>query len=342
MKYETIMNQITAGLTGDASRDIPYLLQEADKYKDHTLAQELLGSLGNMLYKLLPEDQKQAWDKVLTQERQGISAAMQEAQFQILQENYQAALELLEGLVTRIEESDLYTDYEAQGYFSFNNFLEDQLYRELYQPEQDVRHVTDDYADMYFVYGNLLLGLERTGDGEAALLKAARWNPVRSDIQYALGEVYKRRKQWQEFYDITVKGLERSYQIDSLTRGYRNLGYYYIEQEDFEMATALFFLSLGFEPENEAAKVELGYIAQVTQGNIVAPTLERLTELFEQNHIQMGPNPRVVELAISIGNEASQEGAVDAAVYFYNIAYELTGNEQIKEQMDALAGTGLE
>ncbi len=342
MKYETIMNKITAGLTGDPSQDIPYLMQQADKYKDHTHGQELLNSMSAMLYEMLPEEQKQAWDEMMNQEHQGIASVLQDAQFQIFQKDYQTALELLEGLVAKVEESGLYADDEEHGYFSFNNFLEDVLYRELYKPERDVQHVPDDYADMYFIYGNLLLDMERIDEAEASLLKAARWNPVRADILYALGEVHKRRKQWQEFYNVTVQGLERAYQTASLTRGYRNLGYYFIEQEDYELATALFFLSLGFEPDNQAAKAELAYIAQVLEGDIIAPSLERLTELFDQNHIQMGPNPLVVQIAISIGNEACQEGALDAAVYFYSIAYELTGEEKIKEQMDALAGAGLE
>lgn len=341
MKYETIMNNITAKLTGDPNQDIPYLMQQAEKYKDHTHGQELLSSIGAMIYEMLPEDQKQAWDEMINQDQQGIGAVMQEVQFQIFQKDYQAALELLEGLVAKVEESDQYTDNEAQAYFSFNNFLEDMLYWELYHPERDIQHVHDDYSEMYFIYGNLLLDLERIDEAEAALLNAARWNPMRADTLYALGEVYKRRKQWQEFYEVTVKALERAYQTENLTRGYRNLGYYYIEKEDFELATALFFLSLGFEPDNQAARAELAYIAQVTEGNIIAPTLERLTELFEQNHIQMGPNPLVVQIALSIGNEASQEGALDAAVYFYSIAYELTGEEKIKEQIDALAGSGL-
>ena len=342
MKYETIMNKITAGLTGDPSQDIPYLMQQAEQYKGHTHGQELLDSMGTMLYEMLPEDQKQAWDEAVDRERQSVGGVLQEAQYQIIQKNYPAALELVEGLVAKIEEAKLYADDEAYAYFSFNNFLEDMLYRELYQPEREVQHVPDDYADLYFIYGNLLLDLERLDEAEAALLKAARWNPMRADILYARGEIHKRRKQWQEFYDVTMKGMERAYQAQHLTRGYRNLGYYFIEQENYELATALFFLSLGFEPDNQAAKAELAYIAQVTEGDIIAPTLERLTELFEQNHIQMGPNPLVVQIAISIGNEACQEGALDAAVYFYSIAYELTGEEKIKEQMDALAGLGLE
>ena len=342
MKYETIMNKITAGLTGDPNQDIPYLMQQAEQHKDHTHGQELLDSLGTMIYEMLPEDQKQAWDEMVDRERQSVGSVLQEAQYQIFNKDYPAALELVEGLVTKIEEANLYADDEAYDYFSFNNFLEDMLYRELYHPERQVQHVPDDYSDMYFIYANLLLDLERIDEAEAALLKAARWNPMRADILYALGEVHKRRKQWLEFYDVTMKGLERAYQTEHLTRGYRNLGYYFIEQEDFELATALFFLSLGFEPDNQAAKAELAYIAQVTEGNIIAPTLERLTELFEQNHIQMGPNPLVVQIALSIGNEACEEGALDAAVYFYSIAYELTGEEKIKEQMDALAGVGLE
>lgn len=54
MKFETIMNKIKAGLTGDSSQDIPYLMKQAEKYQDHTYAQELLTSLSQLIYERLP------------------------------------------------------------------------------------------------------------------------------------------------------------------------------------------------------------------------------------------------------------------------------------------------
>lgn len=341
MKFETIMNRINAGLSGDSSRDIPYLMQQAETYKDHTHGTEVLNSISQQIYAMLPEDQKAQWDQAVQGEQSVVKRVMQEVQPHLIDRDYQQAAELLENLVAQIEGSGLYTDDESSVWYSFDNFLEDMLYRELYHPEREVRYTPDDYADVYFVYGNLLFEMGRREEAEAALLKASRWNPMRVDVLYALGEFHKQRHQWPEFYAITVKGMERAWQTEYLTRGYRNLGYYFIEQGDYELATALFFLSLGFEPDNQAAQAELGYLARLTEGKVIPPTLERLSELFEQNQIQMGPNPMVVQMAISIGNEAAQEGALDAAVYFYSIAWELTGNEEIKAQMDALAAGGL-
>lgn len=341
MKFETIMNKIRAGLTGDSNQDIPYLMKQAEKYKDHTYAQELLTSLSQLIYERLPEDQREQWDQAVNSQQSLMSRVLEQAQYHMIERDLTRALELLEGLVAQIEGSDQYASDENSDYYSFNNILEDMLFRELERPEREIGHVPDDYADIYYIYGNLLFEMDRQEEAEAAMLKAASWNPMRVDVLYALGEFHKRRQEWQQFYDITVKGLERACQTEHMTRGYRNLGYYYIEQGDYELATALFFLSLGFEPENEAAQAELAYIAKLTEGKIIPPDLERLSELFEQNHIQMGPNPLVVNLAVSIGNEACQEGAFDAAVYFWSIAYELTGNEDIKAQMDALATGGL-
>ncbi|MEQ8201919.1 MAG: tetratricopeptide repeat protein [Syntrophomonadaceae bacterium] len=338
MKYQTIMKNITAGLTGESDRDLPYLMKMAEKYKSHELAEELLRGIGRLIYELLPEDRKGEWNRRMQDEALGTGEVLEEARFHIFRKDYPQALNLLEGLMAEIEGSERYASDTVNEYYSFSNFLEEILFQELYQPQGEVRYAPENYADIYFIYGNLLLELERFDEAETALRQAARWNPVRADVLYELGEIYKRRKQSQPFYDISVQGLERAYRSEHLTRGYRNLGYYFTEQGDYEMAAALFFFSLGFEPDNQNAQSELMYISQVSGERVAPPTMEQLGELFARHHIQMGPNPLVVEIAISIGNEAGEQGDYDAARYFFSVAYDLTGDERIKKHLDTLPG----
>ena len=37
MDFEKIMQEITSGLTGDGEKDIQYLMEQCEKYKDHEI-----------------------------------------------------------------------------------------------------------------------------------------------------------------------------------------------------------------------------------------------------------------------------------------------------------------
>ena len=58
MTYEQIIKKITKGLTGNTSKDIKYLQEQMEYYKDHSMSQEILRACGRIMYDLFPEDKK--------------------------------------------------------------------------------------------------------------------------------------------------------------------------------------------------------------------------------------------------------------------------------------------
>ena len=65
MKYETIMKKITDGLTGDPQKDIPYLMEQTKKYKDHEMGTEILRACGRLMSQCVPEDTKEEVTKII-------------------------------------------------------------------------------------------------------------------------------------------------------------------------------------------------------------------------------------------------------------------------------------
>jgi tetratricopeptide (TPR) repeat protein len=273
-------------------------------------------------------------------EHEAIEVVLKEAQLLMFEKDYGRSLPLLEDMVAKIEGSgqELENDNESECFY-FENQLEEILYRELYKPTKDIRMVPGDCAGIYFLYGIVLVEQNRLEEAESALRKSSRWNPVMVEPLFELGEIYKQRQQYQEYLEITNQCLERAYRSEDIARCYRNLGYYYIYQGNYDLAIALYCFSTEFSEENEKAESELLYIAQKIDQDVIPPSLERLQELFAENGIQLGANTLVLQTAMNLGNQAVDANDYETARYFYTIFYDLTGHERVKDLIDALPST---
>lgn len=58
MELQDILNEITSNLTGDNEKDLAYLQQQSDKYKDHKYGKEILRACGRLMFNLIDEDEK--------------------------------------------------------------------------------------------------------------------------------------------------------------------------------------------------------------------------------------------------------------------------------------------
>ena len=49
-EYEKTINEINSGLTGNTKQDYSYLLEQAEKYKQHPMSHEILKEIGRKIY----------------------------------------------------------------------------------------------------------------------------------------------------------------------------------------------------------------------------------------------------------------------------------------------------
>ncbi len=270
----------------------------------------------------------------------GFTEALEEAVKLQTAKNYEDAALILGKTVEIVEEAGMYEDTDDEKFFCFNNVLEQILYNEVFNPGKELKQVPDNYADMYHKYGALLFEAKRYDEAEAVLKKAVRWNPVDTDILFELSEVYKVRGDWETFLPIMKQCLAYAYSKRALARSYRNLGFYFIEQEKYDTAAALYLFSLFFESENETAYYELGYIKEKTGKTPHQPSNKEeasvLIKLIEDNGVQTWANPQVIDIALSMGREAMKGNMPDEVRYFLGIAYELSGDKEIGEVLERL------
>lgn len=339
MDYEQIMQEIKSNLSGQADIDLQYLQTQINKYKDHEQSQELIEGIGRLLFEILPAELKVQLSDTLEANLQEMGSVLEQAQNQVAEQNYEQGLSLLESLVEKIDAVAPRFDADSEHeYLCFDNVLEEILYGKLYDPGKVIRHVPQEYADTYLVYGNLLLEMGRQKEARKALLKAKRWNPMKVETLFELSEIYKQNQQLKKYLEINITALSQAYTARNLARCYRNLGYYYVEKEKYELAVALYCFSVKFDKENRIPEAALQYIQHKWGKRVVPPSFEQCRELFAAHGLQLGANELVISIAVALGDQARDAQAFDDATYYYSLVYELTGDPEVKSWIDALPG----
>ena len=102
MDFDKILKQITAGLSGENAKDIAYLKEQCEKYKEHEYSQEIIRACGRMMYDLLPYDKKKELELLIDNDAKGTEATMKEIRFNVFEGNIENAFKLSEALVSKI------------------------------------------------------------------------------------------------------------------------------------------------------------------------------------------------------------------------------------------------
>jgi tetratricopeptide (TPR) repeat protein len=336
MTFDEIMTKITLGLKNNAKEDIKYLMDQMDEYKDNEYSKEIQRAIGRIIFEICPDDMKSEFEKIWNNNNLGIEKTLEETDFQMYRGNFGKALQIIESLITNIEERNWYQDDEKSEYHCFNNILEEILYKKLFKPSKDLRQIPENYTEAYFRYGVILFELENFKKSKEVLEKANKYNPINVKILFELSEIYKMNKNWEEYKNVNDKCLEYSYSSKDIARCYRNYGYYFIEQNDFDMAINLFYLSLDFDQESKIAQSELLFISEKTGKKIQQPKNDKIIKLLKNKNIQIGANNLVISIAHYIGKEALKNKNLQMSKYFIEIVYDLTKDEDFKKTIEDL------
>lgn len=340
MTYDEIMQEITAGLSGDSKKDFQYLEQQCDKYKNSEYGKEIVRACGRLMSNLLTDEQKAKFSKAMDNYDLGIEATLEEVKFNQYQKNFDKALSLLEPLVKKIEEMNengMFADDKVSEYYCFDNLMEEILYSYYTKPEKDLRHSDIDYATIYTQYGSLLIDLERWDDAQKALEKAREWNPASAYVIFELCETYKHKNQLQLYFDTVKEAFKFAYEPKTVARCFRNLGWYFVEKELYDEAIAVYVMSLQFE-KSDFVSSEMFYISQKTGKQVSQPTLDDIKKVAEKYGFPLGAHKDVVGVAYSMGRQALASGNKNMALFFLGIVYSLTEADEVGKLIEQIKG----
>lgn len=331
--YEEIINEIKANLGENKELNKKYLSSQMEKYVDHPYNKEIIREISRMMWDCLTEEEQMEFAEISEKENP-IMDILNDVSQDIEIGEYKIALEKLDKFIKNYPA--LFEDDKVSEYHFFTNPLEELLFYKYIGAEKIVRYIPDNkpVLDLYYIYGFLLLETNQYDKAEEYLKKAIKINPVSSRIILELCEIYKLHTyNYNKYFMYATDALKYAYMPQDIARSYRSLGYYYIEENQFETAFALFRYSMEYEL-NPMAYSEINYIQNKDKS--IDLSLDESMEIIKNKNIQLGVNPFILETLDEFINEYEENKLYGQTLYFLELKYNLTNDEKLIEEIEKI------
>ena len=330
--YEEIIKEIKSNLGTNKDLNRQYLSSQIEIYKDHPYNKEIIREISRMMWDCLSEDEKQEFIEVSNNENP-IMDILNDIYFDIENGNYETPLHELDKFMETFP--GMFEDDKVSEYHFFTNPLEELIFLKYIGLKKELRYIPDNkpLLDLYYVYGFLLLESKQYEKAEEYLKKAIKINPVSARIILELTEIYKvHTYTFNEFIIRTSDALKYAYYPQDIARCYRNLGYYYVEENDFRTALALYIYSMEFEA-SPLAYAEIKYIQSRSK---VELSLNECIEIIEGKNIQLGVNPFILECLDELILEYEKNNLPNQVRYFLELKFDITNDEKILDKINKI------
>lgn len=318
--YEEIINKIKSNLGENPDLNRQYLSSQIEVYKDHPYNKEIIKEISRMMWDCLSDEEKQEFIEVSERENP-VMDILNDIYYDIENGNYEKPLEKLDKFMETFPE--MFEDDKVSEYHYFTNPLEELIFRKYVGLKKELRYIPDNQPllDLYYVYGFLLLESKQYDRAEEYLKKAIGINPVSARIILELTEIYKvHTYTLNECFIRTSDALKYSYYPQDIARCYRNLGYYYVEENDLKTALALYIYSMEYEA-SPLAYAEIKFIQSKTDN--MELSLNECIDIIEDKNIQIGPNPFILDTLDEFIKEYEENKLYNQLLYFLELRFDL-------------------
>ncbi|MBR4164309.1 MAG: hypothetical protein IKR11_12365 [Solobacterium sp.] len=330
--FHQIMSEITKKLTGNPKEDYAYLTGEMEKYKDHPLNKEIIRAIGRMIADLVSDE---AFQKAILKDVQSYEALLEEVRMNMYQKEFGKAFQLIAPIIQKTDQTKPFQDDTVSEYHDFNNLLEEVLYQSVFNPHKDLRQTPFPFSELYGLYGMILIELQKLNEAETALKESLRWNPFNALFRFEYIEIFKMKKDYDTFKKLTCESFQYLYERQFLAKAYRNLGYYFIENNMYTEASALYHYSLLFE-QSDNARNELLYIYHSGHKPQKELSMEQLDDLAYDFDFPLYPDETIVKAILFLGHELYIDQQYSSAREVLTIAYKLTEHKEILDFIDKI------
>ena len=328
--YQEIIDEIKSNLGENNQLNQEYLYSQIEKYQNHEYRNEIIKEISRLMWDCLSDEEKNEFIEISKNENPVLDL-LNDIYQDIGNNEIKKALLKMDKFMETFH--PMYEDDKVNEYHLFTNPLEEILFNKYIGAKKSVRYIPDDqpYLDLYYIYGYLLLEDGQYQKAEEYLKKALKINPVSSRVILELCEIYKiRTPNINKFVMYTEEALKYAYYSQDIGRCYRNLAHYNIEENKFKLASALLKYSLKYD-SSPLAYNELNYIESKGKSYELSD-LECERELIG-NNIQLGPNLFILDTIDELIEEYESNESNAQAIYFYEILYDLTLDENIIEKI---------
>lgn len=316
--FHQIAREIATGFIGELKHDVDYLSVKLLEYEDHPMYREIMRYSQQYLHAGLSEEEQQILDEFANKKANGMEETLEKINFQLFQKDIDKAFDMTESLVWEIENIPVSQDDSQIEYRRFNEYFEQVLYTQMFNPEREVRPLNLPYPETYMRYGGLLFELKRYEEAKTALLKGLQYNPLNFKLFAEYTETVKVTEDIEKYKEVTLKGFDIAFRAPDVARCYRNLAYYYADKELFRPSIVCNTVSLRYE-DSDKARVELFYAFQKTGERLILPTEEEIAKCAEEYGFPLVPNKFALYMAIQARNYHAEKGETKFEKYFEEI-----------------------
>lgn len=325
--FDEIMKEITSGMTGDQRHDRAYLNEKMEEYQEHPFSERILKELGRLMFTVMPEEERAQFKETMKQEGVQLHLAMQAAMHHMRNKKYLQAREVLAKELKRHEKMYSDKNTEQTEYFCFDEPFERILHSFHSKSRKKCENLEVPFPMAYYIYAMIMMELNQMETARRSLDKGLRWNPYSAALHLKRAEVISQSLDEVALLEGSKTALQFAFKPELVAGCYANFARYYMGQRKYELAIGCCMICRNFAENHEDAMVLLRELYEVTEGKVVPPAMEEVRKLAENEELPFGPNRDVVGLAFTYGKKYYEEGDYEAAKYFLQIGYDLTGDE---------------
>lgn len=218
------------------------------------------------------------------------------------QKKYEEAKEIFELLAS---ESIKYEQNQDIEYYNFDDPIDFRIFSLLYKTDKKYKWLAIPFLSVFSYLSYIYVEEKNFEKANIYIRKAIRWAPLNLSSRFEKCEIAKMQNDMETFKNITLSIYDMIYNDVDLARYYRNLGYYYIEKHDLNLAYALFTASLQFD-NNPNAYGEIAYINRILKRDNYLMSAEEGKALLSANNIPFGVNKTNANLLVNILNNDSE------------------------------------
>ena len=179
---------------------------------------------------------------------------------------------------------------------------------------------------------------ENQGNTVEALQKyicAHQSNPVNIEIYADIIKCYRLLGDLDEFYRYTVESYRYCCTRAELAGYYRNLGYYYLEKYQPDLAAALYEYSILYY-DSKQAESEIAFLSKAMHKEMKKKNSKQLQEKILNAGIPVEPDATTLGLIYRAAEEAEEKESYMQALDCYKMVCDLTNDIEIAGRINKL------
>ncbi len=257
---------------------------------------------------------------------------------------------------TAKESIDLNKEY-IEGEYVFKNLLEELLFQITIKKEIKRKYpIALDYSSLYANYGKILIHFDKIIEAEKSFRLSNNFNPVNVESIFGLIEIAEIKENWEDYHNLTIQTFKYSYSRENLSKSFKYLSKYYLNnyfdennEDDLKIAVYLKRLSEEYsnkeESENNfsANTNEENFFSKITNENDLElikdyenEDLSSIKDYLKSIGLPYSAGIEIITICKNLGFQLDEGKKVVPALFYFNIAYELTGDPNIKISIDEL------